>query len=193
MLESELNRKTRKFTGKIFLLTILLGGVWSLIFNFLFLNGELSKEILIEIQRYSLIIMNVFFSFFYIFFIWSKFGFLNFFVKRLHYDNKIKFLFIYIFIVMFFSVLLYYIIYDIDVSYNTVKSGMTSSERMSNLVFSFTFPGIWYLSHSNLLFTWFITDALILAMLIIRYFFDKNYRERYKRELNNLEKEIENT
>ncbi|OBX04350.1 hypothetical protein QV06_06765 [Gallibacterium genomosp. 3] len=70
-----------------------------------------------------------------------------------------------------------------------MKEGVTRSERLSNLTFSLTFPGIWYLTHLNLLFTWLIADSLILAMLIVRYFFDKKYRERYKIFLDNIVKE----
>ncbi|MDA3978393.1 hypothetical protein [Gallibacterium sp. AGMB14963] len=189
MIVSELNKKTRKFTGKWFILTILLGGAWALIFKFLFLDGNLSKEVLVEIQRYSLIIMSVLFSLFYFIFIWKKCGFLDFFVKRIHYDNKVKYFFIFVSLAVFLSILSYSVIYDIEELYNTVKEGVTRSERLSNLTFSLTFPGIWYFTHLNLLFTWLIADSLILAMLIVRYFFDKKYRERYKILLDNIVKE----
>ncbi|OBX04349.1 hypothetical protein QV06_06760 [Gallibacterium genomosp. 3] len=190
---SKMNKENRRLSNKFLLLTVLLGGVWSVIFNLIFVNREISKDILIEIYRYSLIAIDTFFLFLYFFIVWKKFGFFTYFVKRVNYNSKIKFFLFLLFGFLLLSIIFFGLaLYNLDeIFYNVENSEeITRREVMNKAIFSFSLFGVWYLSSMTLFFTYLLSDAAIIFCLIVRYFFDKKYRERYKHELNKLEQEI---
>lgn len=190
---SKMNKENRRFFNKILLLTSLLGGIWSVIFNLFFVNEEARKDVLIEIYHYSLITLVILFSFFVFLIIWKKYSFFTYFVRRINRNSKIKFFLVITCIMVVLPAILGLELYDLSgLFYNVENSeGITRREVMNKAIFSFSLFGVWYLSFITLLFTYFICDAVIIFCLMVRYFFDKNYRERYKKELNRLEKEIE--
>lgn len=189
---SKMNKENRRLSNKFLLLTVLLGGVWSVIFNLIFVNREISKDILIEIYRYSLIAIDTFFLFLYFFIVWKKFGFFSYFVRRINHNNKIKFFLLIMFLIVALLAILGLELFNLnEMFYNVENSeGITRREVMNKAIFSFSLFGVWYLSFGSLFFTYLLSDAAIIFCLMVRYFFDKKYRERYKRELNKLEQEI---
>ncbi|OBX04724.1 hypothetical protein [Gallibacterium genomosp. 3] len=189
---SKMNKENRRFFNKILLLTSLLGGIWSVIFNLFFVNEEARKDVLIEIYHYSLITLVILFSFCVFLIIWKKYSFFTYFVRRINRNSKIKFFLVITSIMVVLPAILGLELYDLSgLFYNVENSeGITRREVMNKAIFSFSLFGVWYLSFITLLFTYFICDAVIIFCLMVRYFFDKKYRERYKHELNKLEQEI---
>lgn len=192
MLLSEVKRQIRGFSNKVLLTIVIIGGGWSIVFNIFFINMDYSKDILIGTQQYSLLFIGVFFSIFYSLIVKKKFGFFNYFVFSVNYRNKITLFFLLVFIISISSVSLFSILFDLPESYNMVRSGITKGERYANLMFSFSFFGVWYLSFAICLLVYFITEGAVLSFSILCYLFNRNYRKRYKLELSKIIKEVDN-
>ncbi|OBW94254.1 MULTISPECIES: hypothetical protein [Gallibacterium] len=187
MLLSEVERNIRNFSNKGLMTVIAVGAIWSAFFNVFFVNTGMEKSILIEIQRYGLIILSVLFFFAHIFFIQKVYGFFNYFLQKINYRNKLKYFFVSVTAIVMIVVALYLFLSYLDEFYNIEKEVFSNRrERMGKIMFSFDFLGVWFLSFSVFLFVFCLVDALIFFIATTRYLFDGSYRRRYERELSNI-------